>query len=192
MKIFFAGAATFVTILGYIPYFRDLFRRKTQPHIYTWLIWAITLGTAVVALLYGGGELGSVSLIAGFLFVVVVFFFSFKYGTKNITKSDTIMLVLALLAIIIWWQLDSPLWAVIVISFVDGMGFVPTFRKTYVDPNSETLSFWILIALSNILAMFANTQYNFLTMTYLGTMALGNIIVITIILSRKKTIPVGG
>src|SRR3989344_589571 len=102
MKIIFAIATALVTIIGYIPYFKDVFARKTAPHIYTWLIWLITQGTAIAALIYGGGELGSVGLIAGAFLVLAIFLLSFKYGTKNITTVDTVLLVCSLLAVIVW------------------------------------------------------------------------------------------
>ena len=39
--------------VGYIPYFRDVFYKKTKPHLYTWLIWAITQGTATAVVILG-------------------------------------------------------------------------------------------------------------------------------------------
>src|SRR3989344_4989884 len=109
MKIIFAVVAISIIIIGYIPYLKDILARKTAPHIYTWLIWLITQSTAIAALIYGGGELGSTGLIAGAFLVLAVFIFSFKYGTKNITMGDTVLLTLSLLAVIVWWQLNNPL-----------------------------------------------------------------------------------
>jgi hypothetical protein len=43
-KFIIAIIATVLTFLGFIPYFRDIFNRKTKPHLYTWLIWLITQG----------------------------------------------------------------------------------------------------------------------------------------------------
>lgn len=53
-KLIIAIIAAVLTIIAYIPYFRDIFANKTKPHLFTWLIWGITQGTATVALLYGG------------------------------------------------------------------------------------------------------------------------------------------
>ena len=186
MKLAFALAAALVVTVGYLPYFKDLFARKTTPHIYTWFIWILTQGTAVAAIIYGGGKLGGLGLMVGLLLMGAVFILSFKYGTKNITVSDTVLLVLALSAVIVWWQLDSPLLSVIMVSLIDGLAFVPTFRKTYAEPYSETLPFWILMALSDTLAMFANTEHNLLTMTYLSTLTAANLTVFVMMLIRRK------
>ena len=161
---------------------------KTKPHLYTWLIWAITQGTATAALIYGGGKFGSISLIIGTVLVLVIFIFTFKYGTKNITKSDTITLIVALLAVVVWWQLENPLLTVLLVSAIDGIGYIPTFRKSYKEPYSETISFWILMAIAAILSILANSEYNLLTVTYLAVLAVANIIVASICLIRRKTI----
>lgn len=123
---------------GYLPYFRDIFRNKTQPHAYTWLIWAITQGTATVALWHGKGGWGVLPLLVGTMLVFTVFLLSLKYGTKNITRADTIILIAALLAIVIWWQLHNPLLAVVMVTLIDVAGYAPSLRKTFEEPWSET------------------------------------------------------
>lgn len=188
IKLLIAITATIIVVIGYIPYFKDIFSRKTKPHLYTWLIWAITMGTATVALLYGGGKFGAIALIVGTILVFTVFGLSFKYGTKDITKKDAIALIVALLAIVVWWQLKNPLISILMISFIDGLGFIPTFRKTYKNPYSETISFWILMAIADVLIMISNAEYNFLTMFYLSILVAGNIIVVIIITSRRKVL----
>lgn len=180
--------ATILTIIGYVPYFRDIFAKKTKPHLFTWLIWATTQGTAAAALLYGGGKFGVMSLIIGTLLVSVIFVLSFKYGTKNITRSDTIMLVVALLAILVWWQLNNPLLSVLMISAIDGLGYIPTLRKSYAEPYSETISFWIIMAVVSILTIISNAEYNFLTVTYLAVLITGNTTVATICYVRRRVV----
>src|SRR5580658_2454415 len=97
-------AAALVTV-GFYPYFRDILIRKTTPHLYTWLIWGITQGTATVASWDGGGKFSVISFAIGTILVIAVFCLAFKYGTRNMTKSDAILLIVALLAIVVWWQM---------------------------------------------------------------------------------------
>lgn len=188
VKFLLASGAVILSIVGYVAYFRDLFAGKTKPHLYTWLIWAITQGTATAVLLYGGGKYGSFSLIIGTMLVTSICFLSFSRGTKNITGSDTAILALALLAIVVWWWLDSPLAAVIMVSIIDGFGYIPTFRKAFEEPRSETVSFWIVMAIVNSLSIAANDAYNALTITYLATLAVGNATVAVLCLVRRKAI----
>ncbi len=187
-KFIIASIASLLMITAYIPYFKDIFAHKTKPHMFTWLIWGITQSTATVALLYGGGKFGSISLIMGTILVTVIFLLSFKYGTRDITNSDKLVLILALIAIIIWWQLDSPLVAVIMISLIDGIGYIPTIRKSIKNPWSETLSFWIIMAIVDCLAIMANAKYNLLTVTYLSVLFVANISVVLVCSIRRHKI----
>ena len=82
-KLILAIFTVILVVIGYIPYFKDIFANKTKPHLYTWLIWLITQGTATVALIYGGGKFGSLGLIVGTVLVLVICGLSFRYGTKN-------------------------------------------------------------------------------------------------------------
>lgn len=186
IKLIFAIITIIITVIAYIPYFRDIFRRQTKPHLYTWLIWAITQGTASFASLYGGGKFGAISLFAGATIVFIIFLLSFKYGTKNITKSDTFVLILALLAIVIWWQLKNPLISVIMVSLIDGLGYIPTIRKTLKDPLSETTLFWLLMALGCITIILSSAQYNLLTITYPAVLAVANTIMLIICMHGIK------
>lgn len=187
-KLIIAIVAAVLTVVGYGAYFRDIFAKKTKPHLYTWLIWVITLGTATVALLHGGGKFGSLSLIIGTVLVFSVFILSFKYGTKDINKKDAVVLILALMAVVVWWQLDNPLAAVLMVTAIDGAGYIPTIRKSFNDPWSETISFWIIMTIAGFLTLISNAEYNFLTVTYLAVLSVVDVLVILICLVRRRVV----
>lgn len=184
-KFYLASIATIITIYGYYPYFVDIFKGTTKPHLYTWVIWAITQATATAGLIYGGGMWSSMGLVVGTFLVVAIAILSLKYGTTNITKSDTITLVFALLAVVFWWQLNSPFLAVLTVSLIDGFGYIPTFRKTWAEPSSETPSFWVLMCIASVMGIIASAEYNFYTMFYLLVLAVCNLIVFSISKFKK-------
>ena len=187
IKLVFSIIATLITIIwGFFPYIRDIFRNKTKPHIYTWLIWTITQGVATVGLIYGKGGWGALELLIGTFFVFIIFLLSFKYGTKNVAKLDTVMFVVALLFFVIWTQVQDPLLAVFMVSIVDILGYMPSFRKTFQEPWTETVTTWLLFAIGNIFVMLSLGQYNLLTLTYLVSIATANIILVAICLVRRK------
>ncbi|MGB7768411.1 MAG: hypothetical protein WBN22_06100 [Verrucomicrobiia bacterium] len=144
LKFICAIIATVLVIVGYCPYFRDIIRGKTTPHLYTWLIWVITQVTATFGSWYGGGKFGALSLAIGTILVIAIFCLALKYGTKNITKSDTVLLIVALLAIVVWWQMGNRLIAVLMATAIDVIAYIPTIRKSIIKPRSETLSFWAI------------------------------------------------
>jgi len=190
-KILFSIIAAIIGIFAFFPYIRDVVKKKTKPHLYTWLIWSITQTIAVVGIITGGGGWGVSSLLVGTLFVVAVFLMSIKYGTKDITRSDTVSLVLALLAIVVWLQLKQPVIAVLLAASIDLVGYIPSFRKSFKDPFSETISFWLLCSLSNFFAISALGEYNLLTMTYQVAITFANVLFVIFLMyirhSTKKT-----
>ena len=187
-KIIFASISVIIGTLAFFPYMRDIFLKKTQPHSYTWLIWSITQGTAVVGIYYGGGGIGGLEFTIGTLLTFIVFLFSLKYGSKNITISDTVILISALLAIFVWWQLKNPFLSILMISVIDVLGYTPSFRKSYQEPYSETVLTWISFVVGNCFALLALGQYNFLTMGYIISISVANILLAIICLIRRQVI----
>jgi hypothetical protein len=187
-KIVAAGIGL-VSNVAFFPYLFDLFKKRTKPHIYTWCIWLITQGTATLAALQGGAGLGVLGLAVGMVFVTFVFILSFWYGTKNITRSDTVALVFALLAIFIWWGLKEPILAVFLVAFIDGLGYIPTFRKSFAEPWSETVVSWGIFAVGNIASLLALEAYSLLTVPYLALLAVANTALTGFLLVRRRAIP---
>lgn len=188
IKIIFSVIATIIGIISFFPYLRDIFRLKTKPHLYTWLIWTITQGTAVLGILLGGGGWGVLNLLTGTLFIIAILIFSIKYGAKDITKGDKFILLMALISIVVWWQFDKPVLSIIMISFINFIGYIPSFRKTYKEPWSETSITWLAFSISNIFAILSLEKYNLLTTTYLAVITIANILLFLIILFRRKII----
>ncbi len=187
-KLFATILAILLMVTAYVPYLRDLFKGNTQPHTYTWLIWAITASVATAGVYVGGGDLGFFPMLAGTSMVIFVLILSLKYGSKNITTSDTLTLITALLAIVIWVQLENPLLAVMLVTIIDGLGYIPTFRKVYQEPMSETRLFWFLITVSYLFNILASAEFNLLTALYLTTIGGINICLYTFITLRRKNI----
>lgn len=188
-------SATIAIIIGFsasFPYVRDIFSLKTKPHAYTWLIWSLTTGTAAFAAYYGGGGIGSINLMLMFFVTFGIFLISIRYGTKNITISDTLTLAVALLAILVWWRLKQPLISVLMVSAIDVIGYFPSFRKTWYEPWSETIISWLGFAAANVFAILALSEYNFLTVTYLFSVTLANAILFLICLTRRPLITKSG
>jgi len=139
----------------------------------------------MVAIFYGGGVWGGLELLMGTIFNIAVLIFCLKYGTKNITRGDTVVLIIALLAILVWWQLKMPLLSVMMVTVIDFFGFIPSFRKSYEEPWSETLISWLLFSIANIFSILALSQYNLLTVTYLIMIITANMGVFFICLFRR-------
>lgn len=186
LKIFLGISAGVLTVSSFIPYFSSILTGRTAPHSYTWLIWSITQSLAAVVIFHGGGGIfSSLSVGAGALLSLVVFLASLTRGTEHIHAFDSVILIVALLATILWWRFDHPTFSIIMVSFIDAIGFIPTYRKTLIEPRSESLLAWTLYLVGNICALLALTHYNLLTILYIATMIGASSILIALILLKR-------
>lgn len=188
LKIIFSIIATVIGTGGLFWYFRDIFLLKTKPHPYTWLIWTITQGTAAAGVWYGGGAWGAFNLTIWAVCAFVIFLLSLKWGTKNITKSDLILLIIAFAAILIWWQLNQPVLSILMVSAIDLIGYIPSFRKSFHEPWSESLISWFIFFISDVFAVLAIREYNILTTAYIVPVGLANVLLFMFCFYRRQFI----
>jgi uncharacterized membrane protein len=186
LKLISGILAGLLGVICFVPYLRDIFKKETTPHSYSWLIWAILQTIGVVAIIVGhGGYYGTLGIAAGALFCLTIFLLSLKYGTKNITKLDTFSFVMALVAILIWVFTKTPLYSVILISLIDFIGFIPTMRKGYEQPETETASTFFIASISNVFALLALSAYSISTTLYLCSLIFTNTLFVIILLYRR-------
>lgn len=160
-KIFIGVIASILSAIGYIPYIWNAHKGKTTPHLYSWIVWTL-LNTIIFILLVlegagaGAWPIGMTS---------VAFGFNLYYATKARSRSriqrGDLSLLVAALAIIPIWLLTTNITAIILVTLIEFLGFVPTFRKTYEFPFEETLIAYVVAGTKYVLVLFALDSYNF-------------------------------
>lgn len=167
--------AVILTFVGYIPYLKDLISGKTKPHVYSWLLWGVVTSIAFALQVLGGGGVGSFVTLSAAIMCFVVIGLSFKYGTNtDITASDKIFLGMAFITLIIWLFAKQPLLSIILTTTIDLLGFVPTIRKSWNNPFTETMSFYFLNTFRFTLAVISLSTYSLLTVLYPASWLLAN------------------
>ena len=185
-KFIFAVLSSIVAVSCFIPYIIDIFKGTTKPHSYTWLIWTILQTVGVVAMIKGGAGIGVSSLVIGAVLCGFVFILSLFYGTHNIKIFDKICLIGAFMAIGIYIFLHSALFSVMIVVITDLIGFLPTIRKTYDEPYTETTLTYILSSLSSLFALGALSIFTFTTSFYLISLVITNMVCAIVIILRRK------
>ena len=186
----YIATSLILLIFACFPYFRDIFAWKTKPHVYTWLIWSLTQWIWTAGIFYWWGWIWWIYLSVSTILVFTIFIASFFRWEKNITLHDTIVLLVALMAIWIWVFLDHPLLSVLLVSAIDVIWYIPTFRKSYSKPYSETASTWATFTIANIFSMLALSEYNLLTMSYLVAISFMNIVLLIFIIARRSNLKI--
>lgn len=181
--------AVILVFVGYIPYFRDILKGKTIPHVYSWFLWEFVGAiTFALQISYGAGFGAYVTLAAEFMGATVIVLSFFLHRSKfDITKMDTFFLFLAFVSLGFWLIAKQPVISIILATTTELLGFVPTIRKTWHKPHSETLSLYTLNTMRFGLAFLALQHYSFITAMYPITWTLANgVFAIMLILRRRK------
>ncbi len=188
MKEILGATATVIAFCSYIPYFRNIFRGLTKPHAFSWLIWSILTGIGFAAQVYDDGGPGAwaTGFTAGMCFVV--FLVALKSGEKDITNSDWLCLSGAFIAIGLWAVTSNPLTSVILITLIDALGFIPTFRKSFHKPHQETALTYGLSALKFMFAIPALSNITLVTTLYPASLIVMNGLFVMMLLIRRKQI----
>ena len=189
MKETFSVFATILAVVGYVPYLRDAILKRVKPHPYTWLLWSIVSGITLTGQFVKGGGPGTLPTLFAEILTVTIFIYSLRYGFKEIKKSDTVLLILALLGLIPWFIFKDPTSSVIIAVTIDLIGFIPTYRKTWENPKSETRLLYACNVIRHMFTLIAIRHYNVATVLHSIAMIITNTGMTMIITfkGRKRT-----
>ena len=109
----------------------------------------------------------------------------------TITKTDWLFFVAALSSLPFWYLAADPLWAVVILTTVDVLGFGPTVRKAYSFPRSESLLFFALFTARNLIAILALENYSVTTVLFPAVIAAACALLITMVTYRRHALATG-
>ena len=178
--------ASLLGLYAFYPYIRDTLRGKTHPHVFSWVVWGLLMIIAFFAQVSeGAGPAAAVTGIFALLNLVVVAL-ALRHGERAITRSDWVMLVTALLAIPLWLATKNPVWSVILISMIDVVAFIPTFRKSWGKPGEEILQTYILCGASFALSLLVVEAVSLSTILYPATLMATNAVFVAMVVLRRR------
>jgi len=180
-----------LAFIGLVPYIIDIFRNKTKPHIFTWVVWAMVTLLAFFGQWQKGAGAGSWTTGVTGILTIFIAVISLKKGSKDITKSDVIVFIMALIAIVPWLLTKDPTLSVVILTIVNTLAFIPTIRKTIKAPESETFSSYVIHTFRHSLSIIALTNYNLATFLYPAVVALSNLTVVIVILKSRYSKNIG-
>jgi hypothetical protein len=166
-KELLSGAAIALTFIAFWPYIQSVQRGQTKPHVFSWVIWGSTTFVVFLAQLSSQGGAGAWPI--GVSGIVTLYIAKLAYARKSdttITGRDWLFLAAAMVSLPAWYFTSDPLWAVAILTAVDVIGFGPTFRKAYDRPFEEHLTFFIILAVRNLIAIAALAHYSLATVLF--------------------------
>lgn len=179
--------AGIISISGYFPYIRDVLKKTTTPQRASWLIWDVLTVIAFFSQLAKGA---SASLwlpgleICGLTTVLIL---AMILGTGGFSKRDIFALIAAGIGLTLWYFTKEPAVALYITIGIDAIGVVLSVQKAYEDPESETLSTWVLVAIAGVLATIAVGKFDIILLSYPIYIFLANAAIAAAILVGKKS-----
>ncbi|MFA6386454.1 MAG: hypothetical protein WCW04_01660 [Candidatus Paceibacterota bacterium] len=184
-QIVYIGVLISLTLTFF--YIRTIIYGNTRPSLISWSIWALAPLIAVFLQIKAGAGLSFLSsFMSGFgPLLVVIFALIYKKGFWEITKLDIVCGILALISLAIY-MITSKLGISILFAILsDGLAAIPTIRKSWKFPESESFITYTAGIISNTLALLVIKNWVFSIYSFSVYLITMNIIIIFSIYHKK-------
>ncbi|MCL5667380.1 MAG: hypothetical protein M1383_06445 [Patescibacteria group bacterium] len=130
-----------ISLAGSFAYIRNTLKGKTKPNRVSWSLWALAplIGTGAALSAHADIWATSRTFLAGLIpLMVLLASFLNPQSYWKITKFDMLCGVFSLLAIVVWVFINSSQLAILLAATGDGFAALPTLRKAWKYPETET------------------------------------------------------
>jgi hypothetical protein len=155
-ELFFTLMSTGIYLFGAIPYWRDVYHGRTLSHIFSSWIWLILVWFNTYILwknqefyAFIPGILMTVSLFMG----TIVWYFHMR--RISINWFDYFCLILAICGLIYYFFSLNTYYTIILTIIIDILAFLPTIKKWWLQPWSETTIIYFLWWLNQVFTLLA-------------------------------------
>lgn len=188
--MFLGYLAVVVELISYGVYFYGIYKGKTKPHAFTWLVWSVLNLVAFFAVLVSGGD--SVAWILGINAIACLAIAIIGFRQRHVVYDtyDWLALGGAFLGVFLWWLTSNPLYAIISVCISELLGIIPTFRKAYRLPFEENMSAFTIGLFYYFLALLALDSFLLTNWLYPAFIIVldGAVVVLIFIRRRNKVI----
>jgi hypothetical protein len=184
----FSCIAVIIAMYSYSLYIHSIFAWKTEPHIFSWGIWALTTGIAFFAQVSGWGWWWAAQNGVTFLVCIFVAFLALTHGKRTkLATLDWWSLILSWVAIVLWFYTSNPFYGSLFAMLADAIGYVPTFRKVWKNPESEPRWYYLLMNVKHGISLIALSVYTWTTMIFSASVIIINFaLIVTQFIRNKK------
>lgn len=186
-KEIFSAIAIVLTFAAFLPYILSIRQGRTKPHVFSWVIWGITTLVAFLAQLADKGGVGAWPTgVSGAVASYIALLAYLKKSDISITRVDWLFFFLSISSLCVWYITTDPLWAVVILTMVDLLAFVPTFRKSWHAPYNEELPLYHIVIIRNIASLMALEHLSLTTILFPSAMSVACVSFIMMVMYRRR------
>ncbi len=146
------------------------------------------MGIAFMAQIKNGGGYGAWPTAVGVGNCLVVCIMAWRYGDHRYRKSDWYLLLCTIAVIPFWLFTNSALGAVIWVTLIDFLGYLPSYRKAWHKPLEEKPLSYLLFSSQFSCAFLGLAEHNWITSLYPVVMALSSFAMLPLLLWRRQSL----
>ncbi|MBW4030997.1 MAG: hypothetical protein HIU57_10090 [Acidobacteria bacterium] len=182
----FVYVAVALSVLGSTSYVRDTLRGTTSPHRVTWGLWAIEGILAFVVEIQQRVGLASVMTLAlGFMpLVVVLTSFVNRHAVWRVDALDIACGAVSVVGLVFWAFVSEPTVALVSFAMADFIAALPTYRKSWRSPESETPRVFVLGAVNTGITLLTLRSFTTAGALFPGVIMMTDTILSVMILTR--------
>jgi len=188
-KELLSAAAIALTLIAFLPYIRPIITGAVKPHVFSWVTWGTTTVIVFLAQIEDKGGAGAWPIgVSGCITMFIALLAYLKRADVGITRTDWLFFASAMSSLPFWYFTADPIWAVVILTAVDVLGFGPTVRKAYSSPHSESLTFFGLFIARNLIVIMALENYSITTVLFPAAIAAACLLLVAMVAFRRRVL----
>jgi hypothetical protein len=188
VKMFFTIISLIAEFGVFLPYYINIWKGRARPHLFSWTTWGILTGLGFILSFSEGGGGGSLIFAVQSILCLGIAIYALVKGENNITRIDWIVFISAIIITIFYTLTKNASLSVLLAATIDCLGFIPTFRKSYLKPHDEPMLTYFLACFGVLFSIIALQVYNFVTILYPLTLVITNLVFVIFLFIRRRSI----
>lgn len=185
-EIIFAIISIIIYLIGVIPYWRDTYSWRTIPHFFSNIVWLILVGFNAFVLFSSKEYLWFAPALLMTMSLIYTTIYGYRWIKKiHINWFDYLCLILAIWAVVYWVLDRNTLNTVIITTIIDLIAFLPTFKKGWIQPWTETILLYFMGSINQIFTFLAIASPNAETSIFWLYLFFANLIFFFMVFFRR-------
>ncbi len=150
-------------ILGTALYLRKALRNEVQPHLVSFIIWALAPLLAFAAQVAKGVGLVSLATLVVGVNPAIILLVSLRHPEAHwsVSKFDVACGIISLGGLLAWWHFRDATYAIALAIVSDALASLPTYRKSLSNPESESPVLYACTGISAGIALLTIHAWQF-------------------------------